>query len=233
MLKVLLIDDDVHYISKFSKSFEKSFEVVHATAADLLNENLQIPLSSFGAILIDLFMPEIDGLGLWKFIKSKNTKLPPAFMLSENYQPQYREMAFKLGLMDYIHKEMSQNEILLRIINRVEITRQIDHSANQDLVEHGNGYFDFANMTCEINKQIISLTKTEYKVLREILISTAKSLSRDQLMLQVWPENNVVRQTLNTHIFNLNDKLSLWDHQISIDKNELVHLKNRGSQLAN
>lgn len=91
----------------------------------------------------------------------------------------------------------------------------------------GNLLLEVEKMVCAIEEQMVNLTRTEFLVLNALMSTPQYKLARPHLIKKVWPDKSVVKQTLNTHIFNLNAKLLDWSHQLSVDKNENVHIKPR------
>ncbi|HAG92002.1 MAG TPA: hypothetical protein DCL41_09025 [Bdellovibrionales bacterium] len=226
MDKILFVDDNLQYVSDFAQRHRVAFDVHGINASKLLKGQHQVSFDSYDAILVDLLMPEIDGLSLWKDLRENSKDVPLGFLISVNYEPKYREMAFKLGMEDYLHKEMSDEEIYLRIRNRIQSRREAK-SGHGSPRQFKNMEFSPNDFTCTIEGERIGLTKTEFRILQEVLCSPGGRIHRAELMEKVWSNRSVVKQTLNTHVFNINGKLILWQDQLIVDKSEFVCTKPR------
>lgn len=120
MYKLLFVDDKLEDIEDFGKKLGSEALVVGLCASEVLSWPRPLDFSFYDALLIDLFMPETDGLSLFKDLEfSLGFKLP-TFIISECFQPKYREMALEIGIQDYLHKEMSGHELWLRIKSRLD-----------------------------------------------------------------------------------------------------------------
>lgn len=120
MYKLLFVDDKLEDIEHFGKKLGPEVLVVGLRASEVLSWPRPLDLSFYDALLIDLFMPETDGLSFFKDLEFGLGFKLPTFIISECFQPKYREMALELGIQDYLHKEMSGNEMWLRIKSRLD-----------------------------------------------------------------------------------------------------------------
>lgn len=222
-MKLLLVDDDKQFVTQFKNDFAHQFSIISGDANEVRAYQKSGQLQGVDAVVIDLLMPDIDGISLWRELKSS---VPIGFILSESYEAKHRELALEWGLIDYLHKEMSPTEIALRIQRRVSALNKSEN-VDQSQISSGNMELDLEKMNVCLGSQTIDLTKTEFRILRSVLMGEQSKVKRDQLMRGVWGDRKVVRQTLNTHIFNLNEKLKAWDQFLSIDKDEDVLVKPR------
>jgi DNA-binding NtrC family response regulator len=100
--KVLLIDDEQDFLSVMSERMEsRDMRVTTATSAKEALE--QVEKESFDAVILDLMMPEMDGLETLKILKKKNPELQ-VILLTGHATVEKGIEAMKLGAMDLVEK---------------------------------------------------------------------------------------------------------------------------------
>jgi|FLYM01.1.fsa_nt_gi DNA-binding response OmpR family regulator len=222
-MNILLIDDDQVFCNQFEfkmSNFCKVRPVTHFIGS--MDDGLKDELKGADALLIDLKMPQIDGISLYRRLKERGYSLPPTLILTENDNKDYRLMAFREGVDDFLSKDASGEEIFLRI------RKAMQHSKSQDLV-HGSLRLSHMNMSCQVNNQNVELTRIEFQILKLVLASSENKILKKDLVSEIWKNKKVSAHTLNTHVYNLNLKLKMWEHGISVGSNGVVHLVDRQS----
>ena len=111
--RILLAEDDVNlgnllknYLA--AKNYETSLYINGARARDAVSGEL------FHLCIIDIMMPEMDGLTLAKKMRQINSQVPIIFLTAKSQKEDIRE-GFKAGADDYIIKPFSMEELLYRI----------------------------------------------------------------------------------------------------------------------
>lgn len=220
-MNILLIDDDQVFCSQFEfkmSSYCKVRPITHFMGS--MDDSLKAELKNADALLIDLKMPQIDGLSLFRRLKEKGYSLPPTLVLTENDNKDYRLMAFREGVDDFVNKDATAEEIFLRI------KKALQHSKSQDLL-HTNLRLSHLNMSCQVDGKSVELTRIEFQILKLVLASPENKIFKKNLVSEIWKNKKVSAHTLNTHVYNLNLKLKDWDHSISVGSNGVVHLARR------
>lgn len=220
-MNILLIDDDQVFCSQFEFKMSAFFKVRPVNRLlGLFDNGLSEEVRKADAILIDLKMPQMDGISLYKKLKERGASLPPTLILTENESKEYRLMAFKEGVDDFINKDASSEEIFLRI------RKALQNSKAQDLL-YDNLKLSHLNMSCQVNGTNVELTRTEFHILKLILGSPENKIVKHDLVKSIWKNKKVSAHTLNTHVYNLNLKLKHWNNGISVGNNGVVHLSPR------
>lgn len=120
-IKILLIDDDPFMLRMYSRKFLSEGWIVEgaSTAAAGLSEAKKFKPD---VILLDIMLPDEDGLALLKKIKrSKETAATPVLMLSNLSQGTYREQALILGASDYLVKAYyDPSEVSAKILSALK-----------------------------------------------------------------------------------------------------------------
>ena len=113
--KILVIDDDKNHLAMTASFIEGSYDVTTVLSCD---EALKLLFQGFAPelILLDLYMPDVDGWDTYDRLKRINAlhKVPIAIFTSSD-DPADRERARKMGACDYIKKPCIKNELLERI----------------------------------------------------------------------------------------------------------------------
>ncbi len=158
-------------------------------------------------ILLDLMLPDYDGLELCKMLK-KDEKYGqiPVIMLTARNEEMDKVLGLEIGADDYITKPFSPREMLARI---KAVLRRDDKIAKSNLIEIGNILeIDLQKYEVFLNKQKIDLTTTEFKILRLLSEKKGWVYSRESILefLGV-QEKGVLDRTVDVHIKNLREKL--------------------------
>ncbi|MCB0357298.1 MAG: response regulator transcription factor [Bdellovibrionales bacterium] len=220
-MRILLIDDDKQYQNWFQNEISNDFVVETLDTPDINAIEDTIRKDDFSAILIDLHLPQLDGISLWTKLSGSTRNKIPGFIISESFDSKYRELALSYGINDYLHKNMSKKEILLRIYNWVNRKPEIN-----SIKEVYGLKIDEENFLVEFEEQTVTLTRTEFRILKNLIGDNNLDIPRTKFMSKIWPDRNVVKQTLNTHIFNLNEKLNFWPWLIVV-KDDTIQIVQR------
>lgn len=96
MWKILFVDDNLDYIDSFAQAFTGELQVEGFRAKDLLATDFPWHKKQYDAALIDLLMPELDGISLWNQIQLK-FKIPPCFLSSlSTFMENLERMPYKM-----------------------------------------------------------------------------------------------------------------------------------------
>jgi two-component system response regulator HydG len=128
MPKILLIEDDISFCKLLEKFLiKKAYEVSIAFSAD--EARTAIRKESFNLVLMDIRLPDSDGIGLMTEFKTLNPKVPVILMTGYS-DVNTAVKAIKNGASDYISKPFNPEEVLLVITNAME-TPQAEVAAKE------------------------------------------------------------------------------------------------------
>lgn len=134
-MTILIVDD-----SPFSRSFTEAILIANGYRDTVLAESaveafeclklhdltVSIP-PDIDLILMDIVMPEINGMDACRAIKTKNhLKDIPIIMVTANTEAKQIEQAFAAGAMDYITKPLNEVELLARVRSALRLKKEID-----------------------------------------------------------------------------------------------------------
>lgn len=157
-------------------------------------------------IVLDLMMPEMDGLTLCKTLKKDpETEKIPVLMLTAKGEPAERVQGLELGADDYVTKPFSPRELVLRV---QALLRRLRASSRNDVVDVDEFYVDKNAFEIRLEGKRLDLTTTEFKLLTLLIDRRGRTQSRESLLFDVWGYQNAIdTRTVDTHMRRLREKL--------------------------
>ena len=198
MKKILVVEDDNTIHKLIEETLKKENYLVKnaysGTEALTIIKNDNIDL-----ILLDLMLPGIDGEDIIK----KINKTIPIIVISAKTSPIDKAKVLLDGANDYITKPFEKIELLARI----KVQLRISNNQNKNL-KYGDIELLKDNKTMEINKNKISLTRTEYTIMRELILAPNKVVTKTRLLdLISINAENCDENSLKVHISNIRKKI--------------------------
>ncbi|MDH3693892.1 MAG: response regulator transcription factor [Gammaproteobacteria bacterium] len=211
MTTILVVDDEQHIREVIEFALKQNgFQIIHAKDG---REALDaVDRESPDLIVLDILMPEISGTDVCREIR-KNSNVPIVFLSSKDEELD-KILGLELGGDDYLTKPFSPRELVARI---KAVLRRItpEQSANNAQLQHGNLQMDIERHQVRWNKQLITLTVTEFGMLRTLLSRPGHVFSRDTLMDNGYELHKVVSdRTIDSHIRRLRRKFQTFDINI-------------------
>jgi DNA-binding response OmpR family regulator len=158
-------------------------------------------------VVLDLMLPDTDGLDICKNLKSApKTAAVSVVMLTARGEEFDKVLGLELGADDYITKPFSPKELVARV---KAVLRRNEQKENSQTLELPDGLLlDLKKYEATVAGRRISLTTTEFKILRMLAERRGWVLSRDEILNQLWGnEKAVIDRTIDVHITNLRKKL--------------------------
>lgn len=183
MHRILVIDDDTTNTKLLNFLLtDEGYEVV--TAHSAVEALSRLSDEMYDLIILDIMMPEMDGLELCSRIRTTSTT--PIIFISARTEVKDKVAALRIGGDDYISKPFDPNEVLARVWAALRRTRQLANSESTlkttDLVLDA---VDNKVMLVRTGKTV-SLTPIEARLLRCLVANPGRSLTRDTLVVKVW-----------------------------------------------
>ncbi len=144
----------------------------------------------FDCIILDIMIPDIDGLQVCETIRLQNDKVPILF-LSAKSNSSDRVIGLKKGGDDYLTKPFNLEELLLRVEKLIDKNNKIEHSVEQvNEFEIGQCKIDFQGQECtDIHGNKQSLTKKELMFLKLLVENKNEVITREHILKMVWGYN--------------------------------------------
>lgn len=171
-------------------------------------------------VLLDLMLPEIDGLEVCRQMKLDNGfSQIPIIMLTAKSQEADKVAGLELGADDYMVKPFSLRELIARI---KAVLRRKQNKMLNDVFCLNALNIDFGAHIVRVNGKKIALTSKEYELLKKLIDSHGRILSRDYLLDSVWGfsfRDEIQTRTIDVHIASLRKKLKEEGRRIVTVKN--------------
>ncbi len=202
---IVIIDDEKDIVELISIHLTKSgykskgFYDAH-TFLSYLTNNLP------DLIILDLMLPDIDGLELCKMLKSNSrTTHVPIIMLTAKSEEVDKVLGLELGADDYVTKPFSPRELIARV--KAVLRREKREPAHY--IKIGDELLiDMDKYEVFVNDRKINLTTTEFKILKLLSEHKGWVYSREKIMDYLWGEEKaILDRTIDVHIKNLREKL--------------------------
>ena len=166
-------------------------------------------------VLLDLMLPGLDGLELCRMMRrDEATASIPIIMLTAKAEEIDRIVGLELGADDYIVKPFSPREVALRV--KAVLRRAGEPSeAEQERLEVGELSLDPAGHRLFVAGEEVTLTATEFRLLRRLMESPGRVLTRNTLLTDAWGySSDVDSRTVDTHIRRLRRKLGSESNRV-------------------
>ena len=200
--KILVVEDDLD-IQELIVEFLKTKEYIVTTANDGVEGFKYFQNDTFDLILLDVMMPNMDGLTLSEMIRKKSDV--PIIFLTALGEEQDHLKAFNLGADDYIVKPFSFAVFLKRVEALLRRTY-----GKSNLLIFNEIILDLDGFTAKVNDELIELTTKEFEILKILISNKHKVLSRDSLLNTAWDYDYFGDlRVVDVHIKNLRKKLNL------------------------
>jgi DNA-binding response OmpR family regulator len=206
--KKILIVEDEHDILQLVKLYleKEGFRTVSAKTG---TEGLQqVKQEKPDLVVLDLMLPEIDGLEVCKRLRSdRETAMLPIIMLTAKAEESDTVVGLELGADDYVTKPFSPKTLVARIkalLRRLE--RKPDDSPAH--YRYGDLVMDLARHEVTVKNIEVPLTAKEFGLLEHLLRNPGRVLTRDILLNTVWGYDYYgTTRTVDVHIRRLKQKL--------------------------
>lgn len=199
MKKVLLAEDEENLASIISLNLDiEGFNVKHT---DNGKRALEIVKSEdFDLVILDVMLPEMDGIQICKEIRKFNTEVPILFLTAKGTQ-QDKIDGLKSGADDYLVKPFGLEEFILRIHN---LSKRYNRKQEVKIFNFRNFEINFSSHEIKgINGQKTNLSKREIQLLKILTDKKDQVISRDELMEQLWDsDESPSARTIDNYILN-------------------------------
>jgi two-component system response regulator ChvI len=159
-------------------------------------------------------MPRMDGLDLCRRLRGLSEEIPIIFLTSRDEELD-RVLGLELGADDYLCKPFSVRELIARVkvlLRRLSLMRQRGAAEAGSLLDVGALRLDLRRYLATWKGQALSLTVTEFLILRTLIRHPGHVKSRQQLMQEAYAHDAYVSErTIDSHIKRLRRKLEVVD----------------------
>jgi two-component system phosphate regulon response regulator OmpR len=178
--RLLLIDDDSRLTTMVGDYLRRNgYEV--ESAGSLAAGREWLKLAHFDALLLDLMLPDGDGLDLTRELRADaRTRRLPLLMLTARGEPMDRIVGLEIGADDYLPKPFEPRELLARV--KALLRRAAPQPAGDEVLVFGRLEIDLGARQARLDGQPCDLTSHQFDLLVVMAQSAGRVLSREQIM---------------------------------------------------
>ena len=199
---LLVVDDEppIRRLLRTSLGAE-GFEVIEADSAEKALTAIEARKPEI--VILDLGLPDQDGLDVIRRIRRSGSKLP-IVVLSSRGDERGKVEALELGADDYVTKPFGIAELVARI--RTALRHRFQEQGGEPLFKSGPLQMDLVRRVVTVNGEEVKLSPKEYDILRLLVLHAGKVLTHRFIMQQVWGAASDV-QYLRIYVRQLRQKI--------------------------
>ena len=202
----ILVVEDESSIASFVALYLKNAGYAVRTAAtggDALN---QVAQEMPGLIVLDLMLPDIDGIEVTKRIRQ--TSDVPILMLTARDEDVDKIIGLEVGADDYLTKPFNPRELVARVKSILRRATPDRRDRETEIITHGDLTVDAGRRDVRVGEEESQLAPKEFDLLWELLDHRGLVLTRDQLLERVWGYTFAGdTRTVDVHVRQLRRKL--------------------------
>lgn len=209
-MKILVVDDEENVLFLVSSALElEGFEV--ETASSVREAKDVLHRGSVQLVVLDVMLPDSDGFSLLDHIRKKGPQIPVIFLSAQN-STENRVRGLTVGGDDFIGKPFALAELVARVRLRLNKTSELE---SRDLLSCGDLALEESTRKVTKSGSIHNLTRTEFELLRYLLMNKGVVLSREKILDHVWDYTFQGSSTvLDTFMSNLRKKIDNSEPQL-------------------
>jgi two-component system, OmpR family, KDP operon response regulator KdpE len=200
-LKVLVVDDEppIRKLLRMGLTTQ-GYEILDApngkTALELLEQKPDL-------VILDLGLPDIQGLELLRMIRARNESVP-IVVLSSRGDEAGKVQALDLGADDYVTKPFGMDELLARM--RAALRHQLQIHGERPVFRVGDLSVDLVRRIVKLGEKEVKLSPKEYELLRVLVQHAGKVLTHKFLLGELW-DSLTDAQYLRVYVRQLRRKI--------------------------
>jgi two-component system OmpR family response regulator len=179
---VLVVDDEV-YIRDLVSSALRIAGMEPATAADGDEALRAIGRDRPDLVVLDVGLPGLDGFSVCRRLRDQGEQVPVVFLTARDAKEDMLQ-GFTKGGDDYITKPFSLDELVARVRAVLRRTRQSEPATSR--LSYDDLELDESTMRVTRGGEVVSLSPTEFKLLRFLLLHREQVVSKAQILDHVW-----------------------------------------------
>ena len=201
-MKILLVEDDIMIANGIIRRMKQvAMEVEQATT--LKTAKTAILDQSISLLILDLGLPDGDGLKLLQELRQQNLDLP-VLVLTARDEPRSRVLGLDSGADDYLTKPFDMEELLARV--RALLRRKMGRTA--PVINYGKLTLDPSEMQVYMDQQPVPILLSHFRLLQYLLESKGRVKTKQQIIdsLYRW-DKDVEENTIEVYVSQLRKKL--------------------------
>jgi two-component system alkaline phosphatase synthesis response regulator PhoP len=199
MIRILVVEDESHIAKGLQFNLEaEGYQAVLVETGEAALKLLLAPAHGIDLVVLDIMLPGIDGFTVASELR-KAEQFVPVLMLTARGRPEDVLKGFESGADDYLPKPFELTILLARIkglLRRWEWTQsqsgpksaenQRPKQSDYGVVQFDGKSVDFGTLELQTGKHVYHLTLMEADLLRYLIRSDGRPVSRKQILEDVW-----------------------------------------------
>jgi two-component system, OmpR family, alkaline phosphatase synthesis response regulator PhoP len=206
--RILIVEDEVALVVALRDRLRK--EGYSVTAAKDGLSGLECAVNEkFDLVILDLMLPGQSGLTVCQKLRQSGADTP-ILMLTARRQTMDKVVGLRTGADDYLSKPFHMAELLARIDSLLRrATRVAETPVSHDKYQFGPLHIDMRRTEVSRNGELIALSAKEFRLLRYFVEHSGATLSREELLREVWGYGVRSTRTVDVHVAWLRQKLEV------------------------
>lgn len=206
--RILVVDDDREIVGVVRDYLEQAgFRVLSAYDGETALHMIRRERPAL--VVLDLMLPNRDGWDITRIIQAdENLKRIPIIMVTARSDDIDKIVGLELGADDYVTKPFNPREVVARVRSVLRRLTQENDFENERILCCGDVQLNLATREVESCHGTISLTPTEYKLLRALMMHPSFVMTRAEMIEKAFGYTyDITDRTLDNHIRNLRKKI--------------------------
>ena len=186
--KILVLEDEIGIRSFVSINLKREgYEIIEAGSGQEAIEQLSNH-PDISIALLDVMLPDMSGIEICKFIRQQFDQIG-VIRLTAKGQEEDKLEGFISGADDYMVKPFSIKELLVRVSALIRRVKKDENKFKSNEIISDPFILNIDKRKLYKNGIEIELTPTEFSIVKYLMVNAKKSLSRDQILSEVWGSN--------------------------------------------
>ena len=211
-MRILIVEDEMSLAELVANRLKKEKYIV-----DICNDGEEglynALMDIYDLILLDIMLPNVDGIEILKEIKKNNIK-SKVIMLTAKSELEDKLLGFSEGANDYIPKPFHIDELVARVNAQLRI-----ESVKDNTIEFGDLILDLnsSDIINKDNNERINIINKEFQLLEYFMNNPEQVLSKEMIYDKVWGiDNDSISNNLEAYLSFIRKKLKLINSNVSI-----------------
>ena len=208
--KIVICDDDKDIVRALqiylsNRNYELLCAYTGREALDFVKKG------DVSLVLLDIMMPEMDGITALRAIREKSNV--PVILITAKSEDADKVLGLDVGADDYITKPFNPIEVLARVRSQLRRYNKLggsEDSNKKEVLSCGGVTLDDRTKQVTMDGEEVSLTPTEYEILKFLMSHPKQVFSPRQIYSEVWKDTPIGSEgTVAVHIRHLREKLEI------------------------
>ena len=213
--RILIVDDEPDVTELLKYKLEQDGHLCQVVNNPLLFISVAREFNP-NLILLDIMMPELNGLQLCKMVRSdpKMNTIPIIFLTARG-EVEDRIKGLESGGDDYISKPFNTKELMLRVANILNRNQSGGSVNNKNRIQIAGVVLDDSLHELTVDGEVVILTATEFRLLKLLMLRKNRVQTRENLLVNVWNyDTDIETRTVDTHVRRVREKLGPYANMI-------------------